>query len=408
MRLRLVVIAALVAGAVLVPAASASRIHRRAVQIDIGLVPLQTAQLGPAGKSFPIIYGSGDIPTWTAALSLIPPNPYIYSGGYTNFAALGLVDGWALDYGDEFTGSTGVTEIRSGVEEYGNAAEAMKGLNAWQKEDARAPRLYSSPLVAVTVTKVKPSAVGRFRFADLITLAAPGLNPIVKFDEQITYGKYVLDLTVTAGSVSAAEHAGPHLLRVLRNRLRRLLGGHTVASGPVADPPQPPFGPAPGGPALAPLILQPSDVGQPYPVALTQGYTVEPPALSAFYMDIAPAGMYDELQQVIGWWPTATEATYGETYETAFYFASVVVTGSARRRDAGSGVTVTPVDLSAVGDGATGYIITEFGKPSQVQITLTNGQAGESISAVTHSTLQASDVQSLAQAAANRLDAGLP
>jgi hypothetical protein len=397
----------LVAGALLAPAASASASHRRAANIDLARVPLQTEQLGPAGASFALIYGSGEIPNFETTLSLIPPNPYIFNFGGTNFARLGRIDGYALDYGDEFTGSTGVMEIRSGVEEYRNPADARKGLHAWQKQDAEAGRVYSSPLVPITVSRFKSPGVGKFRFTDLITLAAPNLNPIVKLDEQVTYGKYVLDLTVTAGSVSSAEHAAPHLLRVLRNRLRRLLGGHRVAGGPVNLPPQPPFGPAPGGPALSMLNLQPPDVGQPYPVYVFQGYTVEPPALSAYYMDISPAGQYDDLQQVIGWWPTPTEATYGETYESAFFFASGVVVGSARRAESGSGVTVTPVDLSAVGDGATGYIITGFGAPSQASITLTNGQAGESITAVSSSTLQASDVQSLAQAAANRLDAGL-
>ncbi len=412
MRLRHALIGVFVAGAVLVPVASASAafpipVPVRVANFDLGRVPLQTAQLGPAAASFPLIYGSGEIPSFETGLSLIPSNPYIFGGGDIDFSRLGLIDGYALDYGDEFTGSTGVMEIRSGVEEYRSAADAKRGLNAWMKEDARAPRLYSSPVVPVTVKSVKPPPVGKFHFADLITLAAPNLNPIVKLDEQVTYGRYVLDLTVTAGSVRAAEQRAPHLLSVLRKRLRRLLGGHRVAGGHVPYLPQPPFGPPPGGPLLSNLNLEPSDVGQPHPVDVFQGYSVEPPAISAYYMDISPAGQYDDLEQTIGWWPSATEATYGETYESAFYFADGAVTEGARRKDSGGGVTVTPVDLSAVGDGAVGYIITAFGSPPVASITMTNGQAGESITAVSGSTLQASDVQSLAQVAANRLDAGL-
>src|SRR5262249_55262649 len=155
-------------------------------------------------------------------------------------------------------------------------------------------------------------------------------------------------------------------------------------------------------------ILQPSDVGQDYPVYLTQGYTVETAALSAFLMELSPAGEYDSLDQIVNWWPTATEATYGQTYESGLFLSSGgFVFGASRRAGSGSGEAVTPVDLSAVGDGATGYIVTGFGLPTEVDITLTNGQAGTKITAVASSTVQASDVQSLAQAAANRLDAGL-
>ncbi|HEY2353323.1 MAG TPA: hypothetical protein VGH79_00295 [Gaiellaceae bacterium] len=406
--IRRAAVALLVAGAVLVAVAPASAGHHPA-SVRLERVPLQSAQLGAAGVSFALNLGSGEIANWQAGLDLLPPNGYIYSSGYTDFTRLGRVDGYALDYGDEFAGSTGVMEIRSGVEEYATPADAKRGLNAWRKEDARAARSYNSPLLPITVTSVKPSAVGKFRFADLITLAAPNLNPIVKLDEQVTYGRYILDLTVTAGSESAAEEAAPHLLHALSNRLRRLLGGHKVAGGEVELPPQPPFGRALGGPALSDLILEPADVGQPHPVYLSQGYSVLPPALSAFVMDIAPAGIYDDLQQQVGWWPTATEAMYGETYEAQLFFLSgevVTCVGCSRPAGSGSGVTVTPVDLSAVGDGAVGYIVNGFGV-SQARITLANGRAGESIEAVSKTTLQASDVQSLAQAAADRLDAGL-
>ena len=92
-----------------------------------------------------------------------------------------------------------------------------------------------------------------------------------------------------------------------------------------------------------------------------------------------------------------TEATYAEAYGGGFPYG---FSGDS------SAETATPVDLSAVGDGAVGVLETEDGK-STAYVRLTNGQAGESIVAIGNGTLQSSDVQSLAQAAANRLDAGL-
>ena len=286
-------------------------------------------------------------------------------------------------------------EVSSSVEEYRTPANAELGLSFARFNDLDYSH-YGSPVLPITVKKIKPEAVGGRRFAYLITLAASNLNPIVRLDEQITSGRYVLDLTVTAGSASAGEHAAPHLLRLLRNRLRRLIGGHTVAAEPVNLPPQPQPGQAPGGPDLSTLILEPSDVGQSHAVNLIQAYVADSPALSAYVMELRPAGTYDVLLQQIGWWPSATEATYAEAYQGPLLLGGVL----------GSG-TVSSVDLSAVTDPATGYIVKGDGA-SAIEIMLTNGQAGEFIVALTKTTPQASDVQSLAQVAANRLDAGLP
>ena len=181
---------------------------------------------------------------------------------------------------------------------------------------------------------------------------------------------------------------------MLHRRLQLLLGGHATWKPPKL-PREPHSGQAPGGPDLSGMVLQPSDVGMSHAVNLIQAYTAAPPALSDFFMLLEPAGTYDDLTQQIGWWPTATEATYAETYGGGSPFSFGLF------GDSGS-----PVDLSAVGDNATGYLDTSGGS-SSIEITLTNGQAGESISAYSDGTLQASDVQSLAQAAANRLDAGL-
>jgi hypothetical protein len=377
---------AILTGAALLPVTAASAGHGPA-KIRLALVPLQRAELGPAGASFPLNYGSGPMGVETR-------NSFFGITSYSE-SSNGPIDGYSLDYGDPLTGSTGVMEVRTSVEQYRSPAAALDGLFEARFENTDL-RSYSSRLLPVTVKRVKPEKVGGRRIAYLITLAAPNLNPIVRLDEQITSGRYVLDLTVTAGSATAAEHAAPHLLRALRDRLRRLIGGHSVAERPVKLPPEPQSGQAPGGPDLSTLILQPSDVGQSHAVNLIQVYVANPPALSAYLMGLAPAGPYDALQQQIGWWPTATEATYAEAYEGPLTLGGSFTSG-----------TITPVDLSAVSDPATGYLVSDSGVTGAA-IELTNGQAGEFIFAVSKSALQASDVQNLAQAAANRLDAGLP
>ena len=69
------------------------------------------------------------------------------------------------------------------------------------------------------------------------------------------------------------------------------------------------------------------------------------------------------------------------------------------------GTSVTPVDLSALSDPANGVLITGSGQ-SFVLINLTRGQGDDRVFAYSDTTLTTSDVQNLAQAAANRFDAG--
>jgi hypothetical protein len=404
MTLKRVVLVAILAGVALLPATAASAGHRPA-RIRLSLVPLQTAQLGSEGASFALNYDSGSISRDGYMVVTVDSEGGVdqsYEGVVTG--TYGLIGGHVLDYGDPYTGSAGVTDIRSSVAEYKTRADAKSGLSAARQEDAYLKDEYSSPYLAVTEKTIKPSPVGQRRFAYLVTQAAPNLNPIVRLDEQVTAGRFVLDLTVTAGSASAAEDAAPQLLRALDHRLQRAVGGH--ATGTAPHPPALHAGRAPGAPELASMVLQPPDVGQPYAIYLFQGYTAAPPALSDYEMTLQPAGTYGYLDQEIGWWPTATEATYAEIYGAAADGGFGISIGFAGHPDRRGGVTVTPVDLSSIDDPATGYLVTEPGE-SDALVTVTNGQAGESIVGASHSTLQASDVLSLAQAAANRLDAGL-
>jgi hypothetical protein len=302
-----------------------------------------------------------------------------------------------LDYGDPYTGSAGVTEIQTSVEVYRTKAGAKDAVRFAPVEGAFDEILLASPFVDVSRKRIKPPHLGQDRYGVLITRAAPNLNPIVALDEQVAAGRFVLDLTVTAGSASAAEAVAPRLLRTLHRRLQSMLAGRTLAKPPKL-PGEPEAGQAPGGPDLSTLILQPTDVGQSHAVNLLQEYIPGSPTLSDFLMFLSPAGTYTEVVQQIGWWPSAAEAMYGESYGGGSPFPFFL--------SGDSGGTKTTVDLGAVGDSAVGYLVTEDGK-STAYVVLANGQAGESITATSDGILQASDVQSLAQAAADRLDAGL-
>ncbi len=384
MRLRRAAVGALVAGAVLVPATVASAGHHRAAKLPLALVPLQTAQLGAAGKGLALDYGSGPKYISNIGLKAFDVRSYMEDDGYS------LADGgqYSLDYGDPFTGSTGVTEIRTAVQRYKTHAAAKKAYRGWRYVDASLRQFNPGG----AWQKIKVPAVGAQNFAYLGRWAVPTLNPIVGLDEQVLAGRFVLSLTVFAGSTDAAEHAAPGLARSLYHRLRSMLRGHLTGK-PVTLPRKPKAGQASDGPDLTAMVLQPSDVGQAGTPLVQQRYFAFPPADSTYQMTMASAGLYDEgLGQDIFWWPTATEATYAEAYVRAFIGAG------------------SPVDLSAVGDNASGAIFDGGSDGALVVLTLTNGRAGEYIFGSTSGSGPAptsSDVQTLAQAAANRLDAGL-
>jgi hypothetical protein len=391
MTLKRVCLLAFLAALALVPAtAGAATAGHHPAKISLALVPLQTAQLGPDGASFALNYGSGpgadDTLQVFGAFSLNgvrPPSPI---GGPH-------ISGYALDYGDPFTGSTGVMEIRTGVEQYKSPAYAKSGLKFWRHTESTFWE-DNSAVLPITGQWLEAPSVGQRGFASLTTFAAPNLNPIVRLDEQVADGRYVLDLTVTAGSASAAKQAAPGLLSALDHRLRKVVAGHWTGY-PAKLPPRPDGGgQAPGGPDLSAATLQPSDVGQSHWVSLFQDYEPDSLALSSFFMYANPAGPYSQLTQDIRWWPTATEATYAETYQAD---SVLVLFGGA-----------TSVDLSGLSDPASGTLITGSGlSQSVVEINLTNGQAGDSVFAESDQMLTTSDVQTLAQALATRLDAAL-
>jgi len=387
--MRRVGLAAIAAGAVLVTATAASASHHSSAKLPLALVPLQKAQLGAAGKSLKLDYGSGPQFISNVGLKAFDVRNIV---GTEEWEYPATVAYYSLDYGDPFTGSPGVMEIQTGVEQYKTPAAARKGYAFWRHVDSSLRIIGPGG----PWKKIDVPAVGPQHFAYLGTWQAPNLNPIVGLDEQVLAGKFVLALTVTAGSSTAAESIAPRLAHWLYRRFQPMLNGH-LAGKPARLPRQPKPGPAAGAPDLPTIILQPSDVGQSQTPDVSKQYIPSLPALSTYEMTMTPAGLWDDgINEDISWWPTATEATYAEAYLRAL---------TAKFYGNGS-----PVDLTGVGDNATGSIADYGDNGSVAMVTLTSGQAGVFVDGVTTGAGPApsdSDLQSLAQAAANRLDAGL-
>lgn len=388
-----ILLGAALAAAVLVPAASASRSHR----VKLAVVALPKAALGAAGRSLAVSPDSGVVSNAAATNRSI-------SGRASTFDNFGRITGYDLSYGDPYSGGPGITSIETGVDKYKTAAGAKRGLAFWRKDDPKI-KVLGPYGVAVAVKALKPAKIGTRRFAEAATYAIPNAAPVSLVDEQFTDGRFVLQVDVGAGSLSAAFHLAGKLARTLDHRLRLAEAGR-LRGKPVKLPQQLDPGPPPGGPDLGPLALTSSDFGGQATIT-DEGYgTPSTPSLSTYVRDMEPAGSFPELTQVIDWFPHANDATVLGRFEGvgfAYGLGEGLLTGVPGQ--------FTPVDLSAVGHNAYGGIVAAT-PPGQstvyfVIVSLSAGQAADLILAASDSQVQSGDVVNLAQVAANRLDAGL-
>ena len=366
----------LVATAVVLPVTATASQAKRARHYRLSLVPLQTAQLGPDGASLAIEFDSGTVSNRDTP---------------TGAKKYGRVSGYALDYGDPFLGGNGVTEITTQVEQFRAPAGAKKALKFWRTSDALGAKLYHQIGIEVSAGVFKVHSVGSGHFAYVMELQVPNADPLYQVDEVATTGSFALHATVVAGTKSTAEHLAPALMTKLVHRVRQLLGGHLRGS-PAKPPLLPEPGPPPGGPDLSTFAVAPSDfTGN--AVAIDQGYGIDPTALSTYGIELNPAGAFDDLQQSISWYANANEATWEGTF-----FVDLFAQGA------------NSVDVSAVGDNASGVIVsgTDNGSPVFFAVvSMWQGQAVDLTIAESPTTIQPSSVQSLAQAMANHLNAGL-
>jgi hypothetical protein len=147
------------------------------------------------------------------------------------------------------------------------------------------------------------------------------------------------------------------------------------------------------------MVLTRSDVGK--PATIRHGGYVSPKnsfdeyALSAYDLTMAPAGSFGFLQQEVSATKTTVEVKY----------FSAVAAGAFS--SAGLG-TVTPVDLSSVGDNAFGEILQiSSGNHTvwEALVVLSRDKYLDFLSVANKTKLTAADVQALAQKAAQRLNA---
>ena len=370
-----VLLGAAVAAVVLVPAASASRAHG----MKLALVPLPKSAIGPSAQSFSLSPDSGPVSNADAAA-------HTATATAKTMKKLGRLNGYGLEYGNAFTGDAGITAVRTAVERYKTASDARRALSFWKKQDARLSAL-DNPNFSVTSVPVDlPAPAPRTsHFAYLTSYSASNIAPVSGVDEQVADGRYVLDVIVTAGTASAAQALAPTIAQQLDARLRLARKGRLHAK-PVQLPTVK-AGPPPGGPDLSVLALRKSDlVGK---VAVTKGYVVDPAAISNYSVFMLPAGPFDALDQEIEWFPVANEASFFADFQNA---ATLAQHGT------------TALDLSGVGDGAQGSI-TKTSSYSGGQVFLASGRLAEFIFTASADATSSADLTSVAQAAANRIDA---
>jgi hypothetical protein len=392
-----VVVVGFVAAAV-VPVASA----KSAVKVKLSVLPLPASVIGSAAKSLPLqrdgsgvlINGGGKGNELNKhVVSSLPVTPNC-SFGHAFPAGAGLVgriSGYVLDYGLGASGGAGVTEVRTGVDEYMTRADARQGLSFWKRNDKKVGQWVGGGL-SVTVASEKVVAVGDRQFAFRVAYRDANIAPLYGVDEQFTEGRYEADATVWAGSEASATRLAPRLAKKLEARIRRALAGKLHAK-PVKLPPRQKAGPPPGGPDLSQLALRTTDMSGPATSGIGT-YVVGGPlpafAVSEYFATLIPAGKFNALGQQIEWFATANQASFQADFDAAFL-----------------GQYQYLLDLSSLGDGARGAVDNRGSGTSTGYATLvfSTGQLEERLDFSSDNPIETSDAQAVAQKVANYINA---
>ena len=376
--------AALIA-VVAVPAASA----RSDVHVRLSVLPLPASVLGSVAESLPlqgdsgVLTNKGFVRGYVVAGAPVTPNRSFDPTGIPR-RKHGRISGYVLDYGLGASGGAGVTEVWTSVDEYRTSAGAQQGLAFWKQDDLGVTKWVGNGL-SVAVKRQRVAAVGSGRFAFFVGYRAANIAPLFGLDEQFTEGRYEADVTVWAGTATAAKRLAPTLARKLDARIEQALAGRLHAQ-PIQLPPDQKAGPPPGGPDLAPLGLQTTDLGG-QATGLTRMYlpVISRFALSDYVVVMSPAGPLSQLQQQIMWYPTANQASLSGDFDAAFFGPH-------------------SLDLSSVGDGARG-VFSYSSKVGQGLLVFSSGQLEEYIFFNSQRALTTSQVQSIAQTVANHINA---
>jgi hypothetical protein len=384
---------AVFAAAVLVPAAS-GQAPIKVTLVKLTRVPLPKSALGPAGSSLPLARDSGVVSNAKAASQS--------SAGVTarKLTRLGRVSGYLLDYGNPFGSGAGIREIQTAVEWYRSTADARKGLEFWRRDELNNIQLRKLGLV-LSFTRLRPSGIPGPHWVYASSGSIKGLEPIQGVDVELQYGRYLLDVSVAAGSTSAAARLVPTLAHKLYQRMRQAVAGRVPTGSAKLPPPLRP-GPPPHGPEPASLMLTPVDLGGSATV-VHKGYSkpessLDENALSVYDRTMTSTGTFRLVSQ---------EVLVGGSQLEVQYFGAIAV--GAVGAAFGSGAKVTTLDLSDAGDDARGELLqlTGNGRSAyEAVLALTHGTYLDFVGAVSPAPLTAADVSGLARRAAKRLDAG--
>jgi hypothetical protein len=290
------------------------------------------------------------------------------------------------------------------VQRFRSAAGAKKILAWFKMDDAAVPLPEAGFGFAVEAHRfVKAPPVGTSRFAYLTRYRSLRAKSVQTIDERFTDGRYLLQVEIASGTPGKGRAPASRLAKKLDEQLHLALAGRLQAKAPKS-PPKLVAGRPHGGPDLSTLALQPADLAT---AEIDQrSYAVDrfALALSDYRLGAGPVGRYAELTQEIRWYRSANEAAFRAAYDT--------VLTTARWRPF-SDNTLTLVDLDGIGQGERATILklvlgNPDGRPDYLAIVgLSRGKATDVVVAESQSPLEPSDVQTLAQSMANRLDAGV-
>lgn len=375
------------AAAVLVMVFAPSASARSKAHVKLSVLPLPASSIGSAATSLPLQRagsgvlgdGSGDATTPNGAFGFFGPV----------FGKVGWIGGYALDYGLGASGGTGVTEVRTSVDQFRTNNGAKKGLVFRKLNDSLATRWAGGGL-AITDTAVTVPRVGSRRFAFLVGYSDSNITPLFGVDEEFTEGRYEADVTVWAGSAAAAKQLAPRLAKKLDGRIKRGVAGKLHAK-PVKLPPKQKAGPPPGGPDLSRLALQTTDISG-TSTAFVHNYWVGGPlppfTVSEYRALFMPAGKFNFLEQQIQWYATANQASFEADFEAALFGKYAI-------------------DLSSLGDGARGAVANGGSGDSTgyAELVFSSGPLEELVVFSSDNPIQTADAQSIAQKVASYIDA---
>jgi hypothetical protein len=361
--------------------------------VKLALVPLPRSALGAAGHALPLARDSGAVSNALAASES--------SGDVTptRLNRLGRVTGYLLDYGNPFGDAAGVREIQTGIDRYRSTADAHKALAFWRRDELDNTQLKKLGL-NFSLKKLQLSGIPGPHWAYAGTALIKGLEPVTGVDAELQDGRYILDVSISAGTNAAAARLVPTIARKFHQRLTLALAGR-LHGKPVSLARALKPGPPAHGPRPAALTLRTSDLG--VAKIVHKGYSkpknaLDPNALSVYDLAMSPAGSYIVVSQ---------ELLVGASKLEAEYFGAIA--SSAVTAGLGKVAKVMPVSLSAIGDNARGELlqVTINGQTAYVAVVvLSHGSYLDFVDAASASALTAADVHQLAQSAAKRLDQG--